>query len=330
VNIFSKQTIRSLLSLVERYFLFIVLASALILSFYFPAPGNYIRGLGLKWPVVVIIFFCQGLKLKTREMGRKRDVIKILIIGMAVSQILAPVSGYLAASLFGLEGENFIGFVLICSMAPTLISGTIIAIKAGGSRPIALLLAVGGNILAIPIIPINLQIFLGRLVPIPVGSLILKLTVFVLLPALAGHYFREWKPDWEKRIDPVLSFLPVLAYGLLIYMLFSANSSRLTELTGGELMALLAASLCIHLFLLIVAFGTGRWIFKFSRPDCRSLGMIAAQKTPSLSIIVWAITFAESYPLSIIPTFVFFLTFILADAVLAGIWSRRPVSLTSS
>ena len=322
----SFRKINEIFALFGRYFLFIILAAALLLAFYFPGPGNSLRSLGLKWPLVVIIFFCQGLKLKTKELGRAKDILKILILGFAVSQLLAPIVGYLTAKIFRLEGENFIGFILICVMAPTLISGTVIAIKAGGSRSVALLLAVGGNLLAIPIIPINLHIFLGKLVPLPLGVLLLKLTGFVLIPALLGHFIQRWKPRWEERADPILPFIPLLAYGLLIYLLFSSYSQRITELTGGDLFSLSLASLLVHFFLMLVAFWSARLILHLREPDCRSLAMIASQKTPSLSIIVWAVTFADVYPLSIIPTLIFFLSFILADSFLAEIWSRSIVS----
>lgn len=321
----SCRKINAIFALFGRYFLFIILGFALLLAFYFPGPGNSLRSLGLKWPLVVIIFFCQGLKLKTEELGRAKDIFKILIVGFAVSQLLAPIVGYLTAKIFRLEGENFIGFILICVMAPTLISGTVIAIKAGGSRSVALLLAVGGNLLAIPIIPLNLHLYLGKLVPLPLDVLLLKLTGFVLIPAIVGHLIQRWKPRWEERVDPILPFFPLLAYGLLIYLLFSSHSQRITELTGGDLFSLSMASLLVHFFLLLAAFWAGRQILHLSTPDCRSLAMIASQKTPSLSIIVWAMIFSDLYPLSIIPTIIFFICFILADSLLAEIWSRSVV-----
>ena len=273
-------------------------------------------------PLILLIFFCQGLGIEGKELRKASQLFKTLAWGVAVSQVLGPLLGYSAVHILNWHSDNQVGFILICCMAPTLVSGTVLAIRAGGDGLTGLILAVGINLLGILTIPLNLNWLLGAVVRMDAVGLLLKLVVLVLLPAVGGQFLRQRKTAWAKRQRRLSQNVPIAALGIIVYLSCSSQADRLRELTLGHLGTLLIPSVAVHLSLLIVGYLGARYLIRIQESGCRSLAIVCSQKTLPIAIAIWSIAFAQVYPLAVLPVLVFHPSQILCDAILAAIWGK--------
>jgi predicted Na+-dependent transporter len=273
-------------------------------------------------PLIIAIFFCQGLALEGRELQRRSQLAKAMGWGFVISQIIGPLLAYAFVNFLDWRSDNQIGFMVICCMAPTLVSGAVLAVRAGGDGATALILAVGINLLGILTIPLNLQWSLGAVVRLDTPGLLLKLVLLVLVPAVIGQAIKRFQSDWASQQQRFIRTLPVVALGIIVYLSCSSQADRLKELTFSHLGSLLLPSVVVHLLLLAAGYTGARYLFQFQEPTCRSLAIVCSQKTLPIAIAVWSIAFAEAYPLAVLPALVFHPSQIFCDGVLVTFWGR--------
>lgn len=242
--------------------------------------------------------------------------------GFVISQIIGPLLAYAFVNFLDWRSDNQIGFMVICCMAPTLVSGAVLAVRAGGDGATALILAVGINLLGILTIPLNLQWSLGAVVRLDTPGLLLKLVLLVLVPAVIGQAIKRFQSDWASQQQRFIRTLPVVALGIIVYLSCSSQADRLKELTFSHLGSLLLPSVVVHLLLLAAGYTGARYLFQFQEPTCRSLAIVCSQKTLPIAIAVWSIAFAEAYPLAVLPALVFHPSQIFCDGVLVTFWGR--------
>lgn len=92
-----------------------------------------------------------------------------------------------------LEPHEFTtGVGLFAVMPTTLSSGYILTGEAGGNQPLALMLSVGSNLLAVISVPLWLSAVLNSTgVEMDAGSLLLKLVLSLLLPLIVGRLLQR-------------------------------------------------------------------------------------------------------------------------------------------
>jgi predicted Na+-dependent transporter len=301
------------LKLIRENLLLVTIASGILLAWFFPEPGSVLKRWGATSPLILLIFFCQGLGLERKQLHEGAGVLRSLGWGFVVCQILGPILGYLTVHSLNWHPDNQVGFILICCMAPTLVSGTVLATRAGGDTATALILAVG----------LNLRWSLGAVVRLDTVGLIIKLLFLVLAPAVVGQVVRRRNPLWIQERDRIIRIFPIIALGIIVYLSCSSQAHRLRELTLTGLGSLLLPSLAVHLILLVAGYVGGRYLFGIPQSTCRSLAIVCSQKTLPIAIAIWSIAFAQAYPLAVVPPLVFHPSQILCDGALATVWGKR-------
>jgi len=225
-------------------------------------------------PLILAIFFCQGLGLDGRELQRRSQLAKAIGWGFVISQIIGPLLAYTSVYFLNWRGDNQIGFMVICCMAPTLVSGAVLAGRAGGDGATALILAVGLNLLGILTIPLNLKWSLGAVVRLDTAGLLLKLVLLVLVPAVIGQAIKKLQPEWARQQERLIRIVPVVALGIIVYLSCSSQADRLQELTLSHLGSLLLPSVTVHLLLLAAGYAGARYLLRLEEPSCRSLAIV--------------------------------------------------------
>jgi predicted Na+-dependent transporter len=311
------------LKLVKENLLLLTISFGILLAWFLPEPGRVLKHWGMANPLILAIFLCQGLGLEGEELQRKSQLAKALGWGFIISQAFGPLFAYTAVHFLNWQTDNQIGFMLICCMAPTLVSGTVLAERAGGDGVTAIILAVALNLLGIVMIPLNLQWSLGAVVRLDTVGLLVKLVLLVLIPAVIGQTIKSVQPDWAREQQRFIRAVPLLALGIIVYLSCASQVDRLKELTVGHLGSLLLPSLVVHLSLLSAGYAGARYLFHLQERACRSLAIVCSQKTLPIAIAVWSIAFAESYPLAVLPALIFHPSQILCDGVLASYWVKR-------
>ena len=317
------------MKLIREHLLLLIICLGILLAWFQPEPGKFLKYWGMANPLIIAIFLCQGLAFKGGELHRGPQLVKAIGWGFIISQIMGPLLAYASVRLLNLQADNFIGFMVICSMAPTLVSGIVLAERAGGDSGTALVLAVGLNLLGILTIPLNLQWSLGAIVRLDTAGLLLKLVLLVLIPAAIGQTIRRLQPVWVKQREPFVRTAPVAALGIIVYLSCSSQVDRLKGLTLTHLGTLLLPSVTVHLLLLIGGYTGARYLLRLQEPACRSVAIVCSQKTLPIAIAVWSIAFADVYPLAVLPALVFHPSQILCDGALATFWKKRSGQKTA-
>ena len=317
------------MKLIREHLLLLIICLGILLAWFLPEPGKFLKYWGMANPLIIAIFLCQGLAFKGGELHSGPQLVKAIGWGFIISQIIGPLLAYASVRLLNLQADNLIGFMVICCMAPTLVSGIVLAERAGGDSGTALVLAVGLNLLGILTIPLNLQWSLGAIVRLDTAGLLLKLVLLVLIPAATGQTIRRLQPVWVEQREPIVRTAPIVALGLIVYLSCSSQVDRLKELTFTHLGTLLLPSVTVHLLLLIGGYTGARYLFRLREPACRSVAIVCSQKTLPIAIAVWSIAFADVYPLAVLPALVFHPSQILCDGALATFWKKRSGQKTA-
>ena len=297
----------------------VAVVGATALAIFLPGPGQYLDTFHLTSPLIIMVFFCQGTGVIKLRMENLKQYSKALIIGFAISQILSPILAFAYVKLFNWQADSLVGLILICTMAPTLVSGTIISEQAGGDKTASLLLTIIINILAVFTVPFNLSWTLGTEVQLEVIPLLTKLVSLVLIPALVGYWFRSKKDSFVLKNKNSFKYIPVICLGTVIYLSMSRHIDSLEKLTGEMIIQYTIASLVIHLILLYLAYYSAL-AMKIEKNAAKSVAICCSQKTIPITIAIWT-SFFTQFALALLPAIVFHMTQIYCDGLIAKKWS---------
>jgi predicted Na+-dependent transporter len=205
-------------------------------------------------------------------------------------------------------------------MAPTLVSGTIIAEQAGGDRTASLMVTIVINIIAVFSIPINLSWTLGAEVHLAIMPLLYKLISLVLIPAIIGHTFRRKKEKLISSHKVFFKYLPIFCLGIVIYISMSQQAHSIKQLTLRMLIEYSIGSILVHGLLLYLAYGLALK-FNADSASAKSTAICSSQKTIPITVAIWTSEFS-TYSLALLPAIVFHLCQIYFDGIIAKKWSR--------
>lgn len=309
------------LARVGRDYLFaagIVLAAGF--SMLWPAPGQWLyHHHAVRW-LVVMVFVCSGLNLTWPSLARSLRQVRVLIIGLIGIVVVFPLVARGLSEMFGPGRGMLVGLMLIAASPPTVSSGIVITILAGGTAALAVVLTVLGNVAAIVSMPLVLGWTLSAVVEVDRVSLLVRLCLIILLPMACGLLARGRWPSLPVRLGGLLKVLPGLC---VLGVVLTAVGRARDDLLGSanylwQPVVLMGA---LHGVMLAINFGLGR-LLRLTRPDHQALVFVSSQKALTVSSLVWAEYFAN-YPLAIIACIVFHLLQIVGDSLLAQVWARR-------
>lgn len=312
--------------IIKSNLLLVGILTALVLAWFFPGPGILLAELKLSSLLIIFIFFLQGTVITGGMIKDKSQLARFMIWGILVSQVLGPLAGFTMMSFLGWDADFYLGFLLMCCMAPTLVSGVVLATKAGGDPESAVFLTVSINLLAVVAIPLNLMWSAGAVVKIDQWGLLQTLVVMVLLPSLVGWLVRRQRPAWVEQGRSLIQYGPVVALAVVIYLSMAVQVERVKGIEALQMAGILWPALAVHIVLLAAGYWGARHLFSIAEPTCRSLAIVCSQKTLPMAVAVWAVTFAHSHPLAIIPPLAFHFGQIVFDGVLAARWKRVSLS----
>jgi len=148
------------LSFIRKYWFIIGLILSIIVAYLFPnvgKTGGYIRSeWSIKWGCIILVFFLNGLSLRTRELAKEFLNIRLHFLIQIYSFLIMPFTIYGLGLLLlrsSLEKSLIIGIIIIGSTSTTISSNAIMTRNALGNEYAALLNAIIGNILGIFISP---------------------------------------------------------------------------------------------------------------------------------------------------------------------------------
>lgn len=287
-----------------------------------PGPGSVLKDTGLVPVLIGVIFVCSGLQMQTGSFRKELRNARALVFALVSVNVTFPLVALVLAKSLSIEGDAFIGLLVIATAPPTLASGIIITTLAGGSTALAILLTIAGNISAVILMPVGLGLALSLTtsIDLPVLSMLSKLFYLIVLPTFVGQLLRAFGADLADRYRGVISFVPSVAIVIIVFMLVSSGSARIRE-QATDLTVVAVASVALHMVMLGVN-RLGAGALRLDLAASKALTIVASQKTLPVSAFVVAQAFGDR-PAAIVPCIVFHILQILLDTVVAHRWSQR-------
>ena len=237
------------------------LLGALLLAFLFPALGadeGPLRAGMLGKAGVMVIFFLQGLSLKTRELASGMQNLNVHAFVQSWIFLLSPLILWTAGFILktaGLPGLAA-GFFYLGLLPTTISSAVAFTSAARGSVASAIFNTTFSNVLGVFWVPAGCLLFFsagGGLQASLLGPLLLKLAWLILLPLAAGQLLRPFafgKPLF-KALAPLFKHIN---QGIILFIVFAAFCKSVLDDTWGDvspLSILLLLGLTLSAVLLI-------------------------------------------------------------------------------
>jgi sodium/bile acid cotransporter 7 len=310
---------RETLLFLERNLLLFMIAIALGAAIVVPGPGIAMKALGLSGPITFLVFILQGLSIDLKNFARGGRIVRVFLWGFVLAYVLAPLLGFACAAAFRLKADDLVGFLLICSMTPTIASGVIVSARAGGARTTAIALTVVLTLAGLLVIPFILSVLLARSVQLRVADLARQLTLTVLVPTLLGQAVRRIFPSLVERpaIRRLNKDAPAVLIGLTIYLSLAPQAGKLLHVSAARLLVLVLAAGIVHGVLLVGGYLFAKKPLAIDRPRCLAVAFVGSQKSLAVCAPIWGSLFAAAFPVAILPPIIFHAFQIFLDGFLA-------------
>jgi sodium/bile acid cotransporter 7 len=309
------------------------LVAVVLLASFLPASGQVAVGFGwLTNIAIALLFFLHGAKLSREAIisGAGHWRLHLLVFGLTF--VLFPVLGLALKPLLSplVGNELYLGMLYLCALPATVQSAIAFTSLARGNIPAAICSAAASSLFGIFLTPLLVTLLLN--VHGDGGSTvdaILKISVQLLLPFVAGQIARRWIGAWVGRNKSWLKFVDQGSILLVVYGAFSeaVNEGIWQQIPPLELLGLVLAC-CVLLALVLLASSLLGKAFGFSQEDRITILFCGSKKSLATGVPMAQVLFAGStIGVLILPLMLFHQIQLMVCAVLAQRYAKRPESV---
>jgi sodium/bile acid cotransporter 7 len=301
-----------------KYWFFVGIAVVVVLAFVMPSVGIFVREYKVLKIGIFLAFLVTGMTLDTSQVFRQLKDYKVLLAAVLSSLFIFPVISFMVAKMVFANHPDIVLGILIITTAPvTVASGTVMTGIAKGNIPLSLFICVLCNAVAIFTIPLMLKFFISFEHPIqlPALNMMLNLIITVLVPTVIGQLIR---PKVKKHVIIFKKQISLFNQGVVLLIIFNAVAGATKELVsaGSSIFAIFVFMVILHSLFLFFNNKLAKLI-KLDRPSISAFTIHTSQKTLTVSYLVWAGYFAESFPMALIPCIAYHLVQSITDTIVA-------------
>ena len=208
---------------------------------------------GLVVPLLGVIMLGMGTTLSPADFATAVKRPKAVLTGMVLQFLLMPLLAAGVGHALGLPREQFIGLVMVGTVAGGTASN-VIAYLAGGDVALSITMTACSTAAGIVLTPLLSSLYLGQTVQVPAWAMFQSILFVVALPVSLGLALNTWVfrrkklPAW---ICPVVSVTVIL---LVIGIVVALNADRMRQCG-----ALVIAAVILHNLLgLAAGYGCAR------------------------------------------------------------------------
>ena len=307
----------------------LMLITVVIIASFLPATGKVAVGFGwLTNIAIALLFFLHGAKLSRESIiaGAGHWRLHLLVFGLTF--VLFPLLGLaLKPVLSPLIGKDlYMGILYLCALPATVQSAIAFTSLARGNIPAAICSAAASSLFGIFLTPLLVTLLLN--VHGEGGSTldaIVKISVQLLLPFIAGQITRRWIGAWVGRNKNWLKFVDQGSILLVVYGAFSeAVNEGIWQKTPVWDLAGLVLVCCLLLTLVLVASTLLSKLFGFNQEDRITILFCGSKKSLATGVPMAQVLFAGStIGLLILPLMLFHQIQLMVCAVLAQRYAKR-------
>jgi sodium/bile acid cotransporter 7 len=307
----------------------LMLITVVIIASFLPATGQVAVGFGwLTNIAIALLFFLHGAKLSRESIiaGAGHWRLHLLVFGLTF--VLFPLLGLaLKPVLSPLIGKDlYMGILYLCALPATVQSAIAFTSLARGNIPAAICSAAASSLFGIFLTPLLVTLLMN--VHGEGGSTldaIVKISVQLLLPFIAGQITRRWIGAWVGRNKNWLKFVDQGSILLVVYGAFSEavnegiwQKTPVWDLTGLVLVC------CLLLTLVLVASTLLSKLFGFNQEDRITILFCGSKKSLATGVPMAQVLFAGStIGLLILPLMLFHQIQLMVCAVVAQRYAKR-------
>ena len=204
-------------------------AAALLLSVFACFHPDELASLGfLIVPLLGLIMLGMGTTLSPADFIAAAKRPRAVLIGLVLQFLLMPLLAYLIGRLLQLPKEQFIGLVMVGTVAGGTASN-VIAYLAGGDVALSITMTACSTLAGIVLTPLISSFYLGQTVQVPAWAMFKSILLVVALPVSLGLLINRLcrkHADVLAKICPLVSSFGIV---LVIGIITSLNVSTLLK-----------------------------------------------------------------------------------------------------
>ena len=204
---------------------------------------------------VALIFFLHGMSLSFGSLKRGAMNGKLHAFIQIAVFVLFPLLGLalMVATRGWLSDDLRLGLFYLCALPSTVSSSIALTAAAGGNVPGAVFNATLSSLLGIFLTPLWIKlVWQGDGVSMPMGTIIIDLMVWLVLPLAIGQTVRPWLATWAKRNKAWIGVLDRLTILLLIYTSFCDSFVFGVWTKHGPWAVVVTCAISVTLFFLVL------------------------------------------------------------------------------
>ncbi|AQY65869.1 bile acid:sodium symporter family protein [Pseudomonas veronii] len=311
----------------------LTLIATVLLASLLPASGQTAVAFG--WVTnlaIALLFFLHGAKLSRQAIVAGAGHWRLHLLVFSLTFVLFPLLGLALKPLLSpLIGKDlYMGMLYLCALPATVQSAIAFTSLARGNIPAAICSAAASSLFGIFLTPLLVTLLLN--VHGEIGSTvdaILKISVQLLLPFIAGQIARRWIGEWVGRNKAWLKFVDQGSILLVVYGAFSEaviqgiwQQIPLWELGG------LVVACCVLLALVLLASTLLGKAFGFNQEDRITILFCGSKKSLATGVPMAQVLFAgATMGVLILPLMLFHQIQLMVCAALAQRYAQRQESI---
>ncbi|HZP20871.1 MAG TPA: bile acid:sodium symporter family protein [Bauldia sp.] len=285
----------------------IALVCVVAAAILWPEPGAKGGFLHVEWITtygVAVVFFLYGLTLAPEKMIRGMWHWKLHVVVQLGTFVLFPVIVLAAHAALApvFPPEVWTGFFFIAAVPSTVSSSVAMTSLAGGNVPVAIFNATLSSLIGVFATPLLMAWLAAKTgISFPLGEVIGKVALLVLLPILVGQVAHRWFGPWAARNSRWLRLVDRFIILAIVYGSFS--DSMIAGIWGAHDASLVVAMVFGAIALFAVVYGLiliPCRLLEFNREDTIACLFCASKKSLATGVPVATIMFAGNPALGLI------------------------------
>jgi predicted Na+-dependent transporter len=263
---------------------FIKKFSSVIIALIAVSLGLLLPGIGLLWHpytsiFLALIMFFVALNINPREFANSLKNYKIILLALCLVFLVPPIMSVVGIPFF--KPIEYAALVIAFS-SPAAISSVFWCDVFRGHTPLALIVSMVTNILAIITIPITILLVTQTIAQIDSVAIFMNLLFILVVPLVAAQALRRLLSQKTQKI--VVRSSPI-QQALVLFLIWGAVApgAIFVRESPVEFMLLIFFILLILSVTFIIAYYSGR---RFGRSSAIALSIVSSHKNSTLAIVI--------------------------------------------
>lgn len=310
--------LKSVSEFTGKWFAVIIVAAGAIALL---TPDTFSGGTpAIPW-LLAVIMLGMGMTMKLADFSIVARRPWALLLGVAAQFVVMPLLGLGIATVLGLSAALTAGMVLVGS-APGGTASNVMVYLAKGDTALSVAMTSVSTLLAPILTPLLVLWLAGEYLPVDARGLFVTILQIVLVPVVLGVVLRLLFPATVNRLLDVLPLVSVAGITVVVVIIVAASAQTLLS-TG----LFIVLAVMIHNALgLAAGYGIGK-VCGIDVAGRRAVSIEVGMQNSGLAASLATVHFT---PAAALPAAIFSVWHNVSGSLLAGHWSRRPVTQPAS